>query len=119
MRVAPAERLHKIFIIHEPASKSDGRTREFRVFTKEKSDGALELLAYQYEFDGTDEHQSNVLRAPSVPPEMLLNIIRHLVQQTNTDIKQMEVIDLTPLRTVLDQADRLAQHELLEAFEFE
>src|SRR5215510_12602812 len=94
MRVAPNERLHKIFVIHEPAPKSDGRTREFRVFTKEKDDGTLELLAYQYEFDGTDEHQSNVLRAPAVPREMLINLIRRLVEQTRTDIKQMEVIDL-------------------------
>jgi hypothetical protein len=92
---------------------------EFRVLTKEKLDGTLELLGYHYRFDGEHEHQSNVLRAPSVPAGQLLPIIRRLVTQTHTDIRQMQVVDLTTLRTRLDQADRLAQNELLDAFDFE
>ncbi len=120
MRVAADERLHKLFIIHDPKSSPDHPLmREFRIFTKEKADGTLELLGYQYEFDGQDEHQSKVLRAPSVPRELLIGIVRRLVEQTHTDIKQMEAIDLTIYRNRLDQTDRLAQHELLEAFEFE
>ncbi len=120
MHVGAGERLHKIFVIHNSsATHQHAPGVEFRIFTKEKPDGSLELLGYQYQFDGEHEHQSNVLRAPAVPAEMLLTIIRHLVEQTKTDIKQLEVIDLTPYRTRLDQADRLAQHDLLEAFEFE
>ena len=120
MRVAKNERVHKVFIIHDSSQfRERGVGGEFRVLTKEKADGALELLGYQYHFDGTDERQSNILRAPSVPPDALIVIIRKLVEQTHTDIKQMEVIDLTPLTTRLDQADQLAQRELLDAFEFE
>jgi hypothetical protein len=89
------------------------------VLTKENRDGTLELLGYNYEFDGSHEHQSNVLRSPSVPPATLVPIIRSLVAQTHTDVKQMQAIDLTELRTRLDQADLLAQHDLLDAFEFE
>jgi hypothetical protein len=120
MRVGRNERLHKIFIIHDrPASKGAAPAGEFRVFTKEKLDGTLELLGYHYLFDGEHEHQSNVLRAPSVPVRQLVPIIRNLVTQTHTDIQQMQVVDLTTLRTRLDQADRLAQNELLDAFDFE
>lgn len=120
MRVARHERLHTIFIIHD-LPKAPGQTsqREFRIFTKEKEAGTLELLGYQYEFDGHDEHQANVVRAPSVPQDKLLDIIRRLVEQTQTDVKQMEVIDLTPYPNSYDQADRLARHDLLEAFDFE
>lgn len=120
MRVGRNERLHKIFIIHDRApASSAGEPGEFRVLTKEKPDGSLELLGYHYRFDGENEHQSNVLRAPAVPVTQLLPIIRSLVTQTQTDVQQMQVVDLTKLRTRLDQADRLAQNELLDAFDFE
>ncbi len=116
MLIQKHERLHKLFAIHDTARAGDN---QFRVFTKENHDGTLELLGYTYRFDGRDEHQSNVLRAPSVPPDMLLPVIRNLVAKTHTDIQQMEVIDLTTSANRLDQADRLAQHELLDAFDFE
>jgi len=118
LRVAKHERVHKIFIIHD-RQPPNGCSKEFRVLTKENRDGTLELLGYNYEFDGSHEHQSNVLRSPSVPPATLVPIIRSLVAQTHTDVKQMQAIDLTELRTRLDQADLLAQHDLLDAFEFE
>lgn len=120
MRVGKHERVHKLFLIHaSDRTREHGNAVEFRIFTKEKSDGALELLGYNYRFDGENEQQSNILRAPAVPPHMLVAIIRRLVEQTHTDIKQMEVIDLTPFVSRLDQADRLARQDLLDAFEFE
>lgn len=120
MRVGRNERLHKIFIIHDRApAVQDETPGEFRVLTKEKPDGSLELLGYHYRFDGEYEHQSNVLRAPAVPVSQLVPLIRNLVTQTHTDVQQMQVVDLTTLRTRLDQADRLAQNELLDAFDFE
>ena len=120
MRVGRNERLHKIFIIHDRTVVSQvAPPGEFRVLTKEKPDGSLELLGYHYRFDGENEHQSNVLRALAVPVTQLLPIIRSLVTQTHTGVEQMQVVDLTKLRTRLDQADRLAQNELLDAFDFE
>ena len=119
MHVAKNERVHKVFVIHDRQAAEGASPGEFRVFTKERPDGTLELLGYQYCFDGELEHQTNILRAPAVPPDKLLPIIRSLVEQTRTDVKQMEVIDLTQFRTRLDQADRLAQRELLDAFDFE
>lgn len=120
MRVGAAERVHKLFIIHgSRESRERGVGRQFRVLTKENSDGTLELLGYTYSFDGAQEHQSDVLRSPKVPREKLIEIIRHLVEQTHTDIGQMEVIDLTTMPSRLDQADRLAQRDILDAFEFE
>ena len=120
MRVGRNERLHKIFIIHDCTVASQvAPPGEFRVLTKEKPDGSLELLGYHYRFDGENEHQSNVLRALAVPVTQLLPIIRSLVTQTHTGVEQMQVVDLTKLRTRLDQADRLAQNELLDAFDFE
>ncbi len=119
MHVAKNERVHKVFVIHDPPSGAGAPSGEFRVFTKERPDGMLELLGYHYRFDGEHEHQTNVLRAPAVPPDKLLTLIRNLVAQTRTDVKQMDVIDLTQFRTRLDQADRLAQQELLDAFDFE
>ena len=120
MRVGRNERLHKIFIIHDRAAEAQaGAPGEFRVLTKEKPDGSLELLGYHYRFDGEYEHQSNVLRAPAVPVSQLVPLIRSLVTQTHTEVQQMQIVDLTTLRTRLDQADRLAQNELLDAFDFE
>jgi hypothetical protein len=120
MRVAPNERVHKVFVIRDrPAPGTSSSDGEFRVFTKEQPDGKLELLGYHYQFDGINEHQSNILRARSVPPDKLLTIIRSLVEQTHTDVKQMDVFDLTQFRTRLDQSDHLAHRELLDAFEFE
>ncbi|MBI5879405.1 MAG: hypothetical protein HZB53_17290 [Chloroflexi bacterium] len=120
MRVGAIERIHKLFIIHRTRqSRERGVGTEFRVLTKENTDGTLELLGYTYRFDGTNEHQSDVLRSPSVPPDKLIDIIKHLVERTRTDITQLEVIDLTTLPTRLDQADRLAQRDLLDAFNFE
>ena len=120
MHVATNERVHKVFVIHDPPPKvNTGESGEFRVITKERADGNLELLGYHYRFDGENEFQTNVLRAPTVPQEKLLPLIRNLVAQTRTDIKQMDVSDLTTFRTRLDQADRLAQLDLLDAFDFE
>ncbi len=120
MHVGATERVHKLFIIHgSRQSRERGVGTEFRVLTKENGDGTLELLGYTYRFDGSQEQQSDILRSPSVPPDKLLIIIKHLVQQTHTDVSQMEVIDLTTLPSRLDQADRLAQRDILDAFEFE
>ena len=120
LRVQHNERVHKVFILHALAlDRQRGLGSDFRVLTKEKSDGNIELLGYAYSFDGTHERQSSVLRAPSVPAAQLITLIRRVVEQTGADIRQMEVMDLTTEPTRLDQADRLAQHDLLEAFEFE
>jgi hypothetical protein len=118
MRIAKNERVHKVFIIHDRATTKTF-TRDYRVLTKEKRDGMLELIAYQYEADEQNEWQIGFLRAPAVPPDKLLDLIRGLVSQTKTHVKQMDVLDLTVCRTRLDQADKLAQHDLLDAFEFE
>ena len=118
IHVAKNERLHKIFIIHDRAT-TQTFTRDYRVITKEKRNGLLELIAYQYEADEKREWQVGFLRAPEVPPDKLLDLIRGMVAQTQTHIRQMEVLDLTVCKTRYDQADKLAQHDLLEAFDFE
>jgi hypothetical protein len=117
-QIAKNERVHKVFIIHDRAMTKTS-TRDYRILTKEKADGMLELIAYQYEADAQREWQIGFLRAPAVPPDKLLDLIRGLVSQTKTHVKQMEVLDLTVCKTRLDQADKLAQHDLLDAFDFE
>jgi len=120
MRIGPREKVHKIFILHgSRQTREHGVGSEFRVLTKEKEDGTLELLGYTYRFDGVNEQQSDLLRAPSVPTERLLEVIKRLVEQTHTDIAQLEPIDLSAEPSRLDQADRLAQRDLLDAFIFE
>jgi hypothetical protein len=118
MRIAKNERVHKVFIIHGRVTTKTF-TRDYRILTKEKTDGTLELIAYQYESDEKSEWQSGFLRSPVVPPDQLLDLVRVVVSRTHTHVEQLEVLDLTVCRTRLDQADKLAQHELLEAFEFE
>ena len=120
LNVQRHERVHKVFIIHASAEQMAllGGS-DFRILTKERADGMIELIAYQYWFDGVDDHQGNVLRAPAVPPERLIDLVRRVVEGTGTDIRQMEVLDLTTERSQMDQADRLAQHDLLDAFDFQ
>ena len=120
MRIERNERAHKVFIIHATTqSREQGNGADFRILTKEIPGCSIELLAYSYWFDGVDEHQSGVLRAPAVPRQQLTDLIRRVVERTGTDIQQMEVLDLTLEPTRMDQADRLAQHDLLDAFDFQ
>ncbi|MBI1800433.1 MAG: hypothetical protein HY259_04785 [Chloroflexi bacterium] len=120
MHLARHERLHKVFVIHQsPTNGSPNGAAEFRILTKEIGDDALELLAYAYEDDGARERQRHILRAPFVPAADLLTIVKHLVEKTKTEFEQMQVLDLTQFASRLKQAEQLAQHDLLDAFDFE
>jgi hypothetical protein len=109
MRIEKGERLYKLFIFRPRWGRANNF--EYRVFTKEKADGTLELVAYNFKLVGGLPHKSGIIRAPSVPKEVLSSIIQGIVRQTNTRPDELEEVDLSGFATVEEQIEELKRRD--------
>ncbi|MEW6094930.1 MAG: hypothetical protein AB1567_00160 [bacterium] len=114
INIKKGEKLHKLFIFKPQAGRKF--KFEFRVFTKEKKNGNLEMVSYSYKEIGGVPQKSGVIRGEDVPKKSLDGIINGVKKSTRTADDEYEVIDLTHIKTIEKQIEYLKQKDLVETY---
>jgi len=111
MRISKGERIYKIFVF-KPVSGQQclptgdlpkGENFEYRILTKEKKDGNLEMVAYSYKEIEGKKIKSGITRAPDVPKDKLAEIVQGIMRRTGTQPDEFHEIDLSHLKNIDEQ----------------
>lgn len=93
MKIGKGERLYK-FYFFRPIAGQD-RHFEYRIMTKEKTDGMLEMVSYNFKIVSGVPVKSGVMRVPEISKDQLESIVQNMVRRTNTDPDEFEELDLS------------------------
>jgi hypothetical protein len=112
MRISKSEKLYKIFIFHPAAGKP--LNFEYRIITKERKDGLLEMVSYSFKIVDTIPLKMGVMSAKDIAKDKIGGIISGMMQSTNTADDELEIIDLSIYNTFEEQIKYLQKEKRTE-----
>ncbi len=105
MNLEKGERFHKFFFFRPHWGKHNHF--EYRIFTKEKTDGNLALVAYNFKIENGVPIKDHITEAPEVPKAQLMSIIQGVMRRTNTQPNELDELDLSRFKSVDEQIEFL------------
>ncbi|MDZ7343117.1 MAG: hypothetical protein ONA90_01240 [candidate division KSB1 bacterium] len=105
MNLEKGERFYKFFVFRPRAGRH--KQFEYRIFTKEKVDGNLALVAYNFKIENGLPIKDHVTEAPDVPKDQLMGIVNGIKRRTHTLPDEFEEIDLSRFKTIEEQTEFL------------
>jgi len=105
IRVEKGERLYKFFYFRPIAGRQD--RFEYRILTKEKTSGLLEMVSYNFKIVEGVPQKSSITRVPEISKEQLEDIVQNMVRKTNTGPDEFEELDLSKIATIEEQLEFL------------
>ena len=112
MRIQRGERLYKFYYFRPVALRQT--QFEYRIMTKEKKNGLLEMVSYNYKVVDGVPQKSSVTRVPEISKEQLEPIVQNVVRRTNTAPDEFEELDLSGFPTIDDQLEFLKNQDRVD-----
>ncbi len=112
MRIGKGERLYKFYYFRPKAGRRENF--EYRILTKEKTDGMLEMVSYNFKIVSGVPQKSSIARVPEISKEQLEGIVPNVVRKTNTAPDEFEELDLSGFRTIDEQLEFLKQQDKVD-----
>jgi hypothetical protein len=105
MSLEKGERFYKFFFFRPRLGRH--KHFEYRIFTKEKADGNLALVAYNFKIEDGLPIKDHITEAPEVPKAELMGVVYGVMRRTNTLPDEFEEIDFSRFATVDEQIEFL------------
>ncbi len=112
MRIGKGERLYKFYYFRPKAGRRENF--EYRILTKEKTDGMLEMVSYNFKIVSGVPQKSSIARVPEISKEQLEGIVPNVVRKTNTAPDEFEELDLSGFTTIDEQLEFLKQQDKVD-----
>ena len=112
IRISKGERLYKFFYFRPIAGC--GEHFEYRILTKEKTNGMLEMVSYNFKIVGGVPQKSSITRVPEISKAQLEPIVQNVVRKTNTSADEFEELDLSEFSTIDQQLEFLKQQDRVD-----
>jgi len=112
LRIKKGERLYKFYYFRPVAGRR--YHFEYRILTKEKTNGMLEMVSYNFKILSGVPEKSSVTRVPEISKDQLENIIQNVVRKTNTGSDEFEELDLSEFSTIDEQLEFLKQQDRVD-----
>ncbi len=112
LRIRKGERLYKFYYFRPTAGRREHF--EYRILTKEKTNGILEMVSYNFKIVSGEPQKSSVTRVPEISKDQLEDIIQNVVRKTNTDPDEFEELDLSMFSTIDEQLEFLKQQDRVD-----
>jgi len=112
IRISKGERLYKFFYFRPIAGR--GEHFEYRILTKEKTNGMLEMVSYNFKIVGGVPQKSSITRVPEISKAQLEPIVQNVVRKTNTSADEFEELDLSEFSTIDQQLEFLKQQDRVD-----
>lgn len=112
LRIGKGERLYRFYYFRPIAGRS--KHFEYRILTKEKASGMLEMVSYNFKIVNGVPQKSSVTRVPEISRDQLENIVQNVVRKTNTGPDEFEELDLSMFSTIDEQLEFLKQQDRVD-----
>ena len=112
LRIKKGERLHKFYYFRPMAGRH--YHFEYRILTKEKTNGMLEMVSYNFKIVSGVPEKSSVTRVPEISKDQLDNIVQNVVRKTNTGSDEFEELDLSEFSTIDEQLEFLKHQDRVD-----
>lgn len=105
MRINKGERMYKIYIFRPFAGRENNF--EYRILTKEKTNGMLEMVSYNFKIIDGIPQKNSIMKSPEIPKDNMDEMIQNMMISTNTSQEEFEEINLSNFKTLEEQIDFL------------
>jgi hypothetical protein len=112
MRIKKGERLYKFYYFRPMAGRH--YHFEYRILTKEKINGKLEMVSYNFKIENGVPKKSSVTRVPKISKEELDQIVQNVIRKTNTESDEFEELDLTEFSSIDEQIEFLKRRDRVD-----
>ncbi len=112
MKIEKGERLYKFYYFRPLAGRS--HHFEYRILTKEKTNGMLEMVSYNFKVVKGVPEKSSVVRVPEVSKHQLDDIVENVRRKTNTGPDEFEELNLSEFSTIQEQLEFLQQQDRVD-----
>ena len=112
LRIGKGERLYKFYYFRPMAGHNEHF--EYRILTKEKTNGMLEMVSYNFKIVSGVPQKSSITRVPEISKDQLEDIVQNVVRKTNTGTDEFEELDLSDFLTINEQLEFLKQHDRVD-----
>jgi hypothetical protein len=109
IRIRRGERLYKFYYFRPIAGRREHF--EYRILAKEKTNGMLEIVSYNFKIIGGVPQKSSITRVPDISKEQLEDIVQNVMRKTNTSSDEFEELDLSRFSTIDEQIEFLKQED--------
>ena len=112
MRIKRGERLYKFYYFRPMAGRH--YHFEYRILSKEKINGMLEMVSYNFKIENGVSKKSSITRVPEISKEQLDQIVQNVIRTTNTDSDEFEEVDLSGYSSIDEQIEFLKQRDRID-----
>jgi len=84
---------------------------EYRILSKEKTNGMLEMVSYNFKIENDVSQKSSITRVPEISKEQLDQIVQNVMRQTNTSLDEFEELNLSGFSTIDEQIEFLKRQD--------
>jgi len=105
MRIKRGERLYKFYYFRPLAGRH--YNFEYRILAKEKINGMLEMVSYNFKIENGVPQKSSITRVPKISKEQLDEIVQNVMIKTNAGPGEFEELDLSGFSTIDEQIEFL------------
>jgi len=112
MRIKRGERLYKFYYFRPIAGYQ--YHFEYRILAKEKNNGMLEMVSYNFKIENGIPRKSAITRVRKISKEQLDQIVENVMRQTNTSPNEFEELDLSEISTINEQIEFLKHQDRID-----
>ena len=112
MRIGQGERLYKFYYFRPIAGRREHF--EYRILTKEKANGMLEMVSYNFKIVSGAPQKSSITRVHDISKEQLEDIVQNVVRKTDTSPDEFDELDLSGFSTIDEQLEFLKQQDRVD-----
>ena len=112
MRIKQGERLYRFYYFRPIAGRH--YHFEYRILTKEKLNGTLEMVSYNFKIEKGVPQKSSITRVAEISKEQLDEIVQNVVRKTNTDPDEFEELDLSEFSSIDEQIEFLKHRDRID-----
>lgn len=87
---------------------------EYRILSKEKTNGMLEMVSYNFKIENGVPQKSSITRVPEISKEQLDEILQNVMRKTNTSSNEFEVLDLSGFSSIDKQIEFLKSRDRID-----
>jgi len=112
MRIKQGERLYKFYYFRPMAGRH--YHFEYRILSKEKINGMLEMVSYNFKIENGVPKKSSITRVSKISKEQLDQIVQNVIEKTNADSDEFEELDLSEFSSIDAQIEFLKRHDKVD-----
>jgi hypothetical protein len=112
IRIKQGERLYKFYYFRPIAGRH--YHFEYRILTKEKINGMLEMVSYNFKIENGAPKKTSITRVSKISKEQLEEIVQNVMRKTNTGPDEFEELDLSRFSTIDEQIEFLKRRDRVD-----